>query len=301
MIVVNVLNTYATGGLIGDHDLRALHLADGTRIPLRDWRYQPVRDVAGQPPRAPWESVGGLTTIHNAMVAPLRGYGLRGVLWYQGESNTGDGDVYETLLRALIGQWRTQFGGAPDGSPLPALVVQLPNYGAWPTEPGESGWAEVREAQRLATLDDPQAATAVTIDVGDPRDLHPANKQAVGARLARAARHIIYGEAMPPSGPVPVRAERRGDQVAVSFEAVEGALVAYGGAGPIGFALCGDAPGSCRYADARVNGSEVLVRVEDEEPVTRIRYAWADSPIVTLFDGAGLPVGPFEMAVTSSR
>lgn len=305
VVVVNVLNTYATGGLIGDDGLRALHLADGTRLPLGDWRYLPVRDDVSWPPRAPWESVGGLSTIHNAMVAPLRDFGIRAVLWYQGESNTGEGDEYAALLRALMAQWRGQFGGASEGDggedDLPVLVVQLPNYGPWPTEPAESGWAEVREAQRLATRDDPNAALAVTIDVGDPRDLHPANKQAVGARLARAARHVVYGEPIAPSGPRPLRAERRGDVVAVSFDDVEGALVAYGGVGPLGFELCGREPGSCRYAEARVDGSEVSVRIEGDEPVDRVRHAWADSPIVTLFDEAGLPVGPFELPVTPAR
>src|SRR5690606_12323589 len=97
--------------------------------------------------------------------------------------------------------------------------------------------------------------------------------------------------------PVPVRAERRGDVVAVAFYDVEGALVAFGGAGPLGFELCGDEPGSCRYADARVDGAEVLVRIEGDRPVTRVRHAWADSPIVTLFDGADLPVSTFELPV----
>lgn len=295
-VVVNVLNTYATGGLIGDHGLRALHLADGTRVPLDAWQYRPVREDVGGPPRAPWESVGGLTGIHNAMVAPLDGFGLRGALWYQGESDTYAYDDYADLLRALMGQWRRMFGG-PAGADLPVLVVQLPNFGPWPTAPGESGWAEVREAQRLATRDDPAAALAVTIDVGDPRDLHPANKQAVGARLARAARRVVYGEPVAPTGPVPARAERRGGAVAVAFDDVEGALVVYSGAGPIGFEVCGPEPGTCRYADARAHGSEVLVRVEDGGPVARVRYAWADSPIVTLFDESGLPVGPFEMDV----
>ena len=294
-VVVNVLNTYATGGLIGDHGLRALRLADGTRLPLETWRYRPVRDAVGPPPRAPWESVGGLGTLHNAMVAPLRDVGLRGVLWYQGESDTERGDAYEGLLRALMGHWRGQFGGpAPT---LPVLVVQLPNYGPWPTSPAPSGWAEVRDAQRLATADDPAAATVVTIDVGDRGDLHPPNKRAVGARLARAARHVIYGEPVAPVGPTPARAERRGDAVVVTFEDVEGELVAYGGAGPIGFELCSADAQVCRYVEARVDGDAVRIPVGDA-PAARVRYAWADSPIVTLFDGADLPVGPFELAVS---
>lgn len=302
VLVVNVLNTYASGGLTGDHEVRSLRWTDGTRLPMEDWRYHPVREMEGTPPRAPWESVGGLSTIHNAMVAPLRDYGLRGVAWYQGESNTGDGARYGTLLRALMAQWRAEFVHPGRGrSDLPVLVVQLPNYGRWQAVPTESGWAEVRDAQRRATLDDPSTALVVTVDVGDPRDLHPANKQAVGARLARAARSVVYGEPIPSSGPVPVRADRRGDQVVVSFDGVDDTLVAFGGAGPIGFELCGASSESCRYADARVAGRQVLVRIDGDDPVTRVRHAWADSPIVTLFDGSGLPVGTFELPVQQDR
>lgn len=299
VVVVNVLNTYAAGGMTGDHGLRALRLGDGTRLPLTDWQYRPVRESPGPPPRAPWESVGGLGTIHNAMVAPLRDYGIRAVLWYQGESDTERGGAYGALMRALIEGWRQQFGRRPAGDSLPVLVVQLPNYGPWPTAPGPSGWAEVREAQRLAVAGDPHAGLAVTIDIGDPRDLHPANKQDVGRRLARAARHVVYDEPVAPSGPRPVRAERRGEAVVVTFEGVEGDLVTYGGAGPIGFELCGPASGSCRYVDARTDGMEV--HLPADALAERVRYAWADSPIVTLFDEADLPVVPFEIPITGPR
>lgn len=292
VVVVNVLNTWGAGGVVGDPARRALVLADGARVPLEAWRYQPVPAAVGMPPRAPWESVGGLSTIHNAMVAPLQDYGLKGALWYQGESNTGEAGTYRALLEALMGAWREQFGAA-----LPVLVVQLANYGRPPTAPTESGWAEVREAQRRATQADPHAGLAVAIDLGDVYDIHPANKQEVGRRLARAARHVIYGEAVTPSGPVPARAARQGDTVVVTFDDVDGALVAYSHTAPIGFELCGPAPGSCRYADARIDGSRVLLPVEAGHEVTRVRYCWADSPICTLYDTSGLPAGPFALDV----
>lgn len=297
VIVTNVLNTYAAGGLTGDHSVRALHLADGGRIPLADWQYDPVRGGDGYPPRAPWEAVAGLSTIHNGMVAPLRDYGLRGVVWYQGESDTGGSTRYADLLRALIAQWRGQFGTTDP--PLPALVVQLPNYGSWPAQPGESGWAEIRQAQCMAVVDDPFAAVVVTLDVGDPHDLHPANKQAVGRRLARAATGMIYGDGGSPSGPMPVSAEWEDRNVVVTFGGATVGLVAYGGASPLGFEVCGDDTGSCRYADARVEGLQVRVLANGDSAITRIRYAWADSPIVTLFDAAGLPVGSFDLAIAS--
>ena len=291
VVVLNVLNTWAAGGLTGDHGIRGVRTSDGTRIPLENWRYDPVRGVPF-PPQTPWSSVSGLTVIHNAMVAPLRNYGLRGVVWYQGESNAGDGLAYRPLMEALIAQWRRQ----AENPELAALVVQLPNFGQLPTAPSESGWAGVREAQRLATAGDANAATVVTIDVGDRADIHPRNKRPVGERLARAARVVVYGENLSPSGAVPVSAVREGDEVVVRFEGAE-ELVSYSGAGPLGFELCGDRPSTCRYADARVAGLEVRVQVEDNEPLHHIRYAWADSPMVNFFDASGLPVTPFELSL----
>src|SRR5690606_28313237 len=151
----------------------------------------------------------------------------------------------------------------------------------------ESGWAEVREAQRLATLEDPHAAYVVTIDIGNAYDVHPPNKQEVGRRLARAASRVVYGEPIPPSGPSPVSATREGDHVRVAFEDVEGSLVAYGHTMPIGFELCGDERGSCRYAEARIEGVQVLLKAEGVENATRVRYCWADGPVGTLYDESG--------------
>ena len=293
VIVVNVLNTWGAGGMLGDPAQRALITGTGEQISLDGWRYQKAPADVGSPPRTPWESIGGLSTLHNAMVAPLRNYGLRGAVWYQGESDTGASGEYRAMLDALMAQWRQQFG-----ADLPVLVVQLANYGSQATQPTESGWAELREAQRLATKDDPNAGLAVTIDIGTPYDIHPPNKQEVGRRLARAARHVIYGEAITPSGPVPVRATRQGDAVAVMFEDTHGGLVAYSHTMPIGFELCGSAPGSCRYADARIDGQRVLLQTEGSEDITRVRYCWADSPTCTLFDEAGLPAGPFELPLS---
>ena len=292
VIVVNVLDTYATGGLHGPQESRALHFADGTSAPLAHWRYQLPPVAAGGPPRAPWEALAGLSVIHNAMIAPLESFGLRGVAWYQGESNTEEAHRYQQLLAALMEDWRDRFG--PE---LPFLIVQLANYGPPPTAPGESGWAALREAQRRAVARDAHAGLAVTIDIGDRYDIHPANKQEVGRRLARAARRVAFGEALAPSGAVPVAARREGDNIAVTFRDATGGLIAYGASGPIGFELCGAAPRSCRYVDARIDGERVLLRTDDALAVAKVRYCWADSPVCTLYDGARLPAGPFEIEV----
>ena len=296
-VVVNVLNTYKDGGLVGPRSAQAIRFADGSSVPFdAPWQYRALPREYKWPPGAPWTSAYGLSTLYNGMLAPVGRYGLRGALWYQGESNTGDPGKYRTLLAGLRKDLRARFGAQ-----LPLLVVQLANYGSAPTHPGESQWAELREAQRLAVAEDARSGLAVTIDIGDNYDVHPPNKQEAGRRLARAARHVIFGEsALPASGPIPTRARRDGDSIAVTFGDVTDRLVAHGADGPVGFELCGAQPGSCRYAIAEIRGDDVLLRAANVGDAARVRYGWADSPVVTLFDGAGLPAGPFELTIPYS-
>ncbi len=292
-IVVNVLDTYREGGLSGPASVHALNFADGSTVPLDGgWRYRVVPDAVGSPPRAPWQSAAGLSTLYNGMIAPLAGMRLRGMLWYQGESNTFEADAYAGLLRGLRDDWRGRFGN-PE---LPFLVVQLANYGTPADAPGDSDWAALREAQRTVA-GDPDTALAVTIDIGDRYDIHPANKQVLGKRLARAARHAVYGERIAPSGPVPQQARREGDDVVVTFADVEGGLFVHGAAGPVGFELCGAQSDSCRFVDARVEGDRVRLRADAGPTPVRVRYAWADAPLVNLFDAADQPAGPFEIEI----
>jgi sialate O-acetylesterase len=237
--------------------------------------------------------VGGLTSLYNAMIAPLGHYAFGGALWYQGESNTSEADSYPTLLAGLMADWRHQFGAA-----LPFLIVQLPNYGKLSSAPEESDWAALREAQRQTVAKDAHAGLAVTIDIGDAHNLHPTNKQDVGRRLALAARHVIYGESIAPSGPVALSAVRADGQVVVGFGDVESHLVTYSHDTPIGFELCGDAPQTCQFAEARLEGTKVVLGSRNGAAATQVRYCWADSPICTLFDASGLPAGPFEMRIS---
>jgi sialate O-acetylesterase len=294
VLVVNAASDYGSRGMLAGGAKRALWLAGGESIPLDGhWQYRIVPSAYGYPSRAPWESVGGLTTLYNAMIAPLGAYAFRGALWYQGESNTGEAGTYRSLLTGLMTDWRRQFG-----ADLAFLVVQLPNYGAAAVAPAESDWAELREAQRQAVASDKHAGLVVTIDIGEPRNLHPTNKQDVGRRLARAARHVIYGEAIAPSGPIALGAAWRGSQVVVDFGDVESGLVAYSSEHPIGFELCGDTPKTCRFAEAAINGTQVVLSVPaGSAPPTRVRYGWADSPVCTLFDRNGLPAGPFDVRI----
>lgn len=292
VIVVNVLDSYSSGGISGPAQKRALRFADGTSIPLTGpWSYRVTQNM-GRALRAPWESVSGLSTIFNGMIAPLGEYSLRGVAWYQGESNTEEASKYRSLLGGLLADWRKRYG-----ADLPFLIVQLANFGPAPTRPGESGWAELREAQRLAVAKDAHAGLAIAVDIGDRYDIHPANKQEVGRRLARAARRVAYGESITPSGPVPLAARREGTSVVVTFGDITQRLIAYGADGPVGFELCGADPGSCRYANAALQADRVVLSAPSQAAQVRVRYCWANSPVCTLYDESRLPAGPFEIKI----
>lgn len=311
-IVVNVLDTWRDGGLAGPASAHALVFQDGTRVALdRGWRWRKA-SAAGSPPRAPWQSAAGLSTLYNGMIAPLGAYGLRGVVWYQGESNTFEAAAYADLLKTLIADWRQRFK-----APLPWLNVQLAGFGTPPTAPADSGWAELREVQRRHAASDPRYGIAAAVDLGDRYDIHPPNKQELGRRLARLARHLVYAEtSLAPSGPQPVRAWREDGHVRLQFGQVSGALLSHGAEHPIGFELCtassdaaapqtglrlDRAPLQCRYALAEVHGTRLHLRdlrAANAAQATHVRHAWADNPVITLFDSAGLPAQPFELPIT---
>jgi len=289
-IVVSILDTYALGGLVGPV---ALQFADGSTVNVdNEWRYQIPPAGLEEPPRPPWDPTRGKTVLYNAMIAPLGDLSMRGVAWYQGESNTGQASTYQDLLTRFMADWRSKFDAE-----LPFLIVQLANYGQPPTAPVESGWAEVREAQRLAVANDAHAGLAIAIDIGERYDIHPSNKQEVGRRLARAARRVVYGEQIAPSGPVALSASKDGTSVVVKFADVADHLITYSSDQPIGFELCAREAGSCRYAKASIEGNRVMLDAAAFAAATRVRYCWADSPVCTLFDTANLPAGPFQIEV----
>ncbi len=296
VITTNIYCGWRDCGIRGGAADRAIRFADGTSVPLSDpWKYQEVSD-GWIGPQLPWGSVHGVTLDHNGMVLPIGPYHFRGVAWYQGESDVNYAGTYTTALRAMMAEWRRRF----DDPQLPFLLVQLPGYGPVPAQPTAAPWADLREAQRQTALADARTAIAVTLDIGDPANLHPTNKREVGRRLAIAARHLIYGERMAPSGAVAVGATRRGSNVVVSFRDVTGTLTLHGG-GPGPFELCGATQPSCRWADARVDASSsASVVLPDPGNVTRVRYAWGGSARCPLADGAGLPAGPFELPIRST-
>lgn len=293
VITVNDDDVYAYGGMTGPADTMRLSFADGSSVAIgTEWRYAVAKRLAGAAPRVPWDDINGAGTLYNAMIAPLGSTKLAGVAWYQGESDTGI-PGYDKRMTALIADWRQRFGTPATGFG----IVQLANYGGPAIAPSESGWGSVRDAQRRVAAADAHAGIAVALDIGDALDIHPGEKHEVGQRLARVMRATVYGEAIAPSGPAIADARRGADGgVTLRFTGVTGALHPRGSNQAIGFELCGAAIGSCRYAAGRVAGAEVTLP-GDGQPVTRVRYAWADAPATNLADDAPLPVGTFEIPV----
>jgi sialate O-acetylesterase len=287
-IMVYARDFWGPGGLAGPADAFKLTFADGHERPIGSgWEYARIPTSIGQPEVPPWDGSSGVSTIYNAMVAPLGPIGLKGVAWYQGEADVGQ-PGYDRRLAAWMANWRKQFRD-PD---LEFLIVGLAGFGKRVSAPTESGWAALINEQRLATVREPHSALVSAIDLGEPDDIHPANKQEVGRRLALAAHTTVYHDAIA-LGPRPIIAEVSGDAIVVSFDKP---LQALGGRSAIGFELCGATPGSCRYADARVADDKVVMAA-DGKSVTRIRYAWADYPLVNLYDKDLLPVPVFELPV----
>jgi sialate O-acetylesterase len=285
-IVVNVVDLWSFGGMYGDQP-RQLRLADGSVVPLTAWRWQIAPPAQKYPPRAPWDAMSGVSVLYNGMIAPLGKFAFKGTAWYQGETNVGS--PYQDLLTRLFKDWRAQFG-----KDMLFAVVQLANYGPRTAQPVDSAMARLREDQRLAVVNDPGAVLVTAVDVGDPGDIHPANKQVVGQRLAHAAAVRLYGGTGAASGPMIRSAVAEGGRIVLDFDGVDGTLLAYGSSRPIGFEACGAS--ACRWADARIVGSRVIL--PDEGDVRKVRFCWADAPTCTLYDSkSGLPAFPFEQQV----
>jgi sialate O-acetylesterase len=265
------------------------------------WKAELERDVVEarpQEPRGP-ENPWTPGALWNGMVSPLVPYGIRGVIWYQGESNADRAEQYQVLFPAMIKAWRERWGVGGEGGQeaMPFLFVQLANFSGWkadPKEPADSTWAELREAQ-LKTLETvSQTGMAVTVDIGDPGDIHPANKQDVGKRLALAALARAYGrQEIAYTGPMLRSVDLEGQKVRLRFRPGAERLEARGGSGLRGFAVAGEDK-QFHWARAHVEGVDQVVVTSDavKRPVA-VRYGWADNPAVGLYNSAGLPASPF--------
>ncbi len=279
-IMVLVTNSYGAGGFESPPERLSLDLAGGASIPLGEgWRYS-ISEITDYPPRTPWDGIAGIGIMYNRMIAPLGHFAMAGTAWYQGESDVGI-PGYAERLKALFSGWREQIG---TGAKM--LVVQLPNWGPTTEHPAASGWAEIRNEELKAVAADANAALVATLDLGENDNLHPLDKLDVGLRLAMAAQ----GKPMP----MPVSARRSGRRDCRD--------------------LCGNRRrpsrlerAAARFRAVRRNAGKLplrrrrgcrrcaIVLAGDGKPVTRVRYAWIDSPVVNTYDARPLPVPTFEL------
>jgi sialate O-acetylesterase len=265
--------------------------------------YDPRRPKNGSD-SANWNTASAL---YNGIIAPVVRFPVRGVIWYQGESNAGIDELYRKTFPALIADWRKAWG-----SELPFLFVQLAGYQKIVSEPQESEWAELRDAQLLAANTVPNTAMAVITDCGDPDDIHPKRKKPVGERLALAARALAYGEDVVYKGPSFRSMTVVGNRAVLEFDNAESGLVAKrtvfvsdstlfnnpdggiagNGRDVTGFAVAG-ADRKFHNARATIQGARVVVSSDAVVSPAAVRYGWADCPVANLFNGAGLPASPF--------
>lgn len=227
------------------------------------------------------------STLYNSMIAPLIPYGIRGVIWYQGESDTGNARRYSTLFPVLIESWRRAWKQGD----FPFLFVQLAPFMARQEGPRESSWAELRDAQLVTSRAVPNTGMAVITDAGEEYDLHPRDKQTVGERLAGLALMLIYKQDIEASGPVYEAMQVEGDKIALRFQHLGGGLAMHGEA-LTDFIIAGE-DGRFVPASAVIRGEAVVVSSPLVLKPVAVRYGWADYPQGNLWNKAGLPASPF--------
>jgi sialate O-acetylesterase len=234
-----------------------------------------------------------ISALYNGMIAPLMPFGIKGALWYQGEANGPFWLQYRRLLPTLIADWRKRF----EVGDFPFLIVSLANLNQLQTKPVEPGWAEIRESQWRTARTVPNTGLAMTIDIGDPKDIHPRNKQEVGRRLSLVARKLVYGETnLVASGPEfsEMQVELpKGDKIRLYFKNLGGGLRIKPGDDKLkGFIVAG-ADKEWVWADAVIEGNTIVVSSPDVPLPKYVRYGWAWNPVVNLFNAEGLPAITF--------
>jgi len=225
--------------------------------------------------------------LFNAMIHPLIPYGIKGFIWYQGESNAWEAYNYRTMFPMLINDWRQRW----QQGDLPFLFVQLANFMETKPLPSESDWAELREAQTL-TLSLPNTGMACAIDIGEGNDIHPKNKQDVGLRLALLANKIAYKKNDIASGPMYKDFRKEGDRIRISFTNTGSGLSTKDGKEITGFAIAGNDQ-KFYWAKAIREGNSIVVYSDKVSNPEAVRYAWADNPECNLINAEGLPAPPF--------
>lgn len=295
VIVVRVYDVGNKGGICGASDDLWLRTKDEPYSALSlagTWRLAPGLDLRSLPAKpAPPPFLEGNhrapAALWNGMVAPLIPFGIKGVIWYQGESNASRPEEYADLFATLIRDWRAQWGQGD----FPFLFVQLASIGPINSEPSDDKMSRLREAQ-FKTLALPNTAMAVTIDIGDPILGHPRNKQDVGIRLAYAARQVAYGEKIVGWGPLYQSHSLEGGTIRVRFGSTGEGLKTRDGAPLVGFAVAGE-DRMFSWAEAQIDGETVSAGSPKVPHPVAIRYAWSTNPPANLTNAEGFPASPF--------
>ncbi len=290
IIVIRVLKTKPQGGFLGKPEELHLTLADKSIIPLAGkWKGRLSLDARPpQPLPIGYENWPVMPSVlYEGMLAPVAPLSITGVLWYQGEQNSERGFQYRKILPVMIEDWRKLFGQGD----FPFYIVSLPAFQHRRDAPSDDTWAETRESQALTASTVRNSCLAVTIDTGDPDNIHPKDKQPVGERLALCALAKHYGKKVVYSGPTLTRVDRLPDSIRLHFAHTDGGLNVKGSKLEE-FEIAGE-DHKWYWGDARVKGSTIVVSSPSVPKPKEVRYAWQSNPAATLFNGAGLPAVPF--------
>ncbi len=318
VIAIRDTDDHGNGGIYGAAAQLYVQGPDGEKIPLdNQWKVKlsvSFNDIPRNTAREP----NLVTVLYNAMVKPVAPYAMKGAIWYQGESNAERALQYQDLMRRLILDWRATWG-----EDFPFYITQIANYKAVLPQPAEATWAELREAQTLATQTLPKVGQACIIDLGEADDVHPVRKEEAGERLAALALHNDYGKPVVCNGPrlqsytlgegfvtlrfsdvaggLCVRTEGPGAEARYGIAAMDSELVKQAESGILtGFQVAG-ADKVWHWAEARIverenrrcNFQEVIVSSLEVPHPLQVRYGWADNPVCNLYNSAGLPAWPF--------
>lgn len=292
VIAIRVYDNGAGGGIYDKSHIMSVHLADDKSKSVSiagTWRYKVSAEKSKLTrfPESFEQNPNNVTVLYNGMLAPLKPFGIKGAIWYQGESNAGRATQYRSLLPTMIKDWRNRF----EQGEFPFLIVQLANFMQQQSEPVQSGWAELREAQQMTADRDENVGLAVITDIGEANDIHPRNKQDVGKRLALQALKIAYDKEIVHSGPTIEDMSILGDSLVIDFGNFGSGLIAKGEK-VNGFAIA-EKEGDFVWAEAEIKGNSVVLWSEDLAEPIRVRYNWANNPIGNLFNKEGLPAAPF--------
>ncbi|MCH7412410.1 sialate O-acetylesterase [Belliella sp. R4-6] len=289
ILVVRIVSENGRGGFIKEKPY-VLQIGE-KRIDLsKDWQYQvgAIMEKAPNQTTIRFKPMG----LYNAMIAPLHKVTFKGILWYQGESNAGQAELYEKQLISLINGWREEWKKPK----LPFLYVQLPNFMEVVDQPQESEWAEMREVQRK-TLAIPHTGMAITIDVGEANDIHPLDKKTVGDRLALQAAQLVYGEKDGPfSGPLLQKSKIKKDRIVLTFTETGKGLNTSDMMPVSGIALAGK-DGEFKWVNGTIaKKNKVIIKYDTRQRPFMLRYAWANNPEwANLINSIKIPASPFEV------